>query len=395
MNKNEKLLKHMVELLELPDSAYEKAVNRYEDIGEWLGRDESSCCDNNVHVFAQGSFRLGTAIRPLSNNEEYDLDLACNLRSGITPSRHTQKQLKDLIGNELQAYREFRGIKNKVEKKHRCWRLEYADDLCFHMDIVPCIPELTDIRDTVFESIQNARIKGMTENLARDVSALAVAITDDRRHDYELISNDWLISNPEGYAKWFDFRMRANQSELQIALEHAQVDDIPSFKRKTILQRIVQLLKRHRDVMFADAPDSKPISVIITTISAESYDGETSLEDSLNSALNKLKEFANSERHFLPNPVNPKENFADRWSMPQYAHLRLKDNFVAWVDAAIRDFTILGVYDDIKILNEFIESKMSVKPSEDKLKEIFGVSATVSAPQIITTPKAKPWVNGE
>ncbi len=384
----------MVELLELPDSAYEKAVNRYEDIGEWLGRDESLCTDNDVHVFAQGSFRLGTAIRPLSNNEEYDLDLACNLRSGITPSSHTQKQLKDLIGYELKAYREARGIKNKVDEKHRCWRLEYADDLSFHMDVVPCIPELSNVRDTVFESIQNAQIKGMTENLARDVSALAVAITDDRRDDYKLISDDWLISNPEGYAKWFDSKMQASQSGLKIALEHAQVDDIPLYKRKTTLQRVVQLLKRHRDVMFANAPDSKPISVIITTISSESYNGESSIEESLNLALNKLKDFANSESHFLPNPVNPQENFADRWSMPQYEGLRLKDNYIAWVDAAIRDFKYIGVSDDIELLTESINNKMSVKPSKDKLKDILGVTAKVSAPAIITTPTAKPWVSG-
>jgi len=397
MNKSEKLLKYMVELLELPDSAYEKAVNRYEDIGEWLGRDESSCCDNDVHVFAQGSFRLGTAIRPLSNNEEYDLDLACNLRAGISPLSHSQKQLKDLIGYELKAYREARGIKNKVDEKHRCWRLEYADDLSFHMDIVPCIPELADIRDTVFESIQNARIKGMTENLARDVSALAVAITDDRRHDYELISHDWLISNPEGYAKWFDSRMRATTSSdgFKIVLEKAQVDDIPLYKRKSILQRVIQLLKRHRDVMFAEASDSKPISVIITTLVTESYQGSSSLEDALNEALTKLKEFGDSESHFLPNPVNPQENFADRWMMPQYTYLKLKDNFVTWVKAAIRDFSILGTNSDIEVLMKSIESKMSLRPSQDKLKDILGVTATVSVPQIITTPKAKPWVKGD
>ena len=77
------LLEKMVELLELPDSAYQKAKDRYEDIGEYLGRDKSLCHDNDPHIFPQGSFRLGTAIRPLDESEEYDLDIACNLSKDI------------------------------------------------------------------------------------------------------------------------------------------------------------------------------------------------------------------------------------------------------------------------------------------------------------------------
>jgi len=83
------LLEKMVELLELPDSAYQKAKDRYDDIGEYLGREKSSCHDNDPHVFPQGSFRLGTAIRPLDEKDEYDLDLACNLSSGISHETHT------------------------------------------------------------------------------------------------------------------------------------------------------------------------------------------------------------------------------------------------------------------------------------------------------------------
>ena len=87
---NEQLLNELVETLDLPDSAYEKAVKRYDDIGNWFGRPESSCVDNEPHIFPQGSFRLGIAIRPISGKEEYDLDLACNLRKGVSPQTHSQ-----------------------------------------------------------------------------------------------------------------------------------------------------------------------------------------------------------------------------------------------------------------------------------------------------------------
>ena len=44
---------------------------------------------------------LGTAIRPLDNSEDYDLDLACKLCEGFHKTKYTQEQLKKLIGLEI------------------------------------------------------------------------------------------------------------------------------------------------------------------------------------------------------------------------------------------------------------------------------------------------------
>ena len=119
-NKKESLiLEKIVYLLELPDSAYEKAKSRYEDLGKWFDRDDSLLKDNDVHIFPQGSFRLGTAIRPLDSEEEYDLDLACNARKGISKATYTQKQLKDIVGLELELYRKAKGIKAEKDEKRR------------------------------------------------------------------------------------------------------------------------------------------------------------------------------------------------------------------------------------------------------------------------------------
>ena len=71
-NRRNSVLKKILEKLELPEGAYEKAEKRYKDIGEWLHRPESSCLMFDPSVFSQGSFRLGTAIKP-ENEEEYDL----------------------------------------------------------------------------------------------------------------------------------------------------------------------------------------------------------------------------------------------------------------------------------------------------------------------------------
>ena len=360
----------MIELLELPDSAYEKAIKRYKDIGKWLSRDDSSCKYNDPHIFAQGSFRFGTAIRPLDEKEEYDLDLVCNLREGITKSRNTQNELKELIGYEIELYRRANGIKSPMEEKHRCWRLEYQDSLSFHMDIVPCIPEDNCNRKIIYDYM---KIAGESELISESVSQLAVSITDDRHYGYRIICDDWEVSNPEGYAEWFKERMK--QNAILKRLMEAQVDDIPLFKRKTPLQRVVQLLKRHRDQMYKDNDDCKPISIIITTLAAKAYQGETDIESALSTILSHMGSYINSNRPRVPNPTCKGEDFADRWYMPEYSYLRLEDNFWHWLQQAQEDFRFLESTINMKLLSEHAMQKFSVRMKDSDLMIKLGIAS--------------------
>lgn len=386
------VIDYMVKLLELPDSAYDKARKRYEDLGEWFDRDESVVSENNPHIFPQGSFRLGTAIRPLDESEKYDLDLACKLRDGISKGSHTQETLKKLIGIELEAYRKARGIKSELGPKHRCWRLEYQDDLSFYMDIVPCIPADERRRKAIFESIRKT---GLDEFVAKSATQTTISITDDRHEGYKHICDDWNISNPEGYAKWFEYRM--NPQQTRILLEKAQVDDIPLFKKKTPLQRVIQILKRHRDNWSKDNPDSKPISIIITTLAAGAYNGETNIVVALGNVLEKMGGLINPTRPRVPNPVDPEEDFADRWYRQDCLHLRLEEHFNAWLLQAKTDFQHITSTTDTDFLREQIEEKFSLKVNQSELKKQLGISA---ASINIITPKthtidrqdsARPW----
>jgi len=384
------VLGNIIKLLELPDSAYEKAKKRYDDLGEWFDRDDSLVKDNSPHIFPQGSFRLGTAIRPLDEDEGYDLDLACKLREGITKDTNTQEFLKKLVGLELESYRLARGIKEALESKHRCWRLEYQDDLSFHMDIVPCIPADENRRKLILESMRKF---GIDKFVAGSASQTTVSITDDRHQGYKTICNDWNISNPEGYAQWFEYRMAL--SPRQILLEKAQVDDVPLFKRKAPLQRVIQLLKRHRDQMFKGNDDVKPISIIITTLSARAYSGEQDVLFALGNILTEMGSLVNQNRPRVPNPVNPEEDFADRWAMPKYKHLNLEQNFWYWLKQAQSDFEHITSTTDTQFITEQADQKFSLKLNRAELAKQLGVgTASVS----IVTPKAhsvtgsaKPW----
>lgn len=387
------IINALAESLDIPDSAYEAAVNRYHDLGEWL-MDESKAktAQYSPDVFPQGSFRLGTATRPWKR-EDYDLDLACILKAGVTKTNCSQEVLKQLLGTDLGAYREERHISEPLEEKHRCWRLYYQDNIKFHMDSTPSIPQSADTRRVLQERMIMA---GSTEALAQDVAKLAIAITDDRHPHYREISGDWLISNPEGYAKWFEARMRQAQQFLEsraIMAKVVKLDDLPTYKWKTPLQRCVQILKRHRDVMFERSPDRKPISIIITTLAARAYQGEADLEEAMENILSGMHVFVNPSYPRIPNPVNSQEDFADRWGTAEGRRLGLEENFWRWLEQARSDFDIITSSRDQDAIANQAMLKYGTRLEEKTLSKIIG-----AAPVVIAAPKshhitdaAKPW----
>ena len=83
--------------LDVPPSKYEDAKERYEAVGEWLG-DASALAPYSPVISPQGSFALGTAVRPLGD-DDYDVDAVCELQ--LTPQAVTQQELKEMVGNRL------------------------------------------------------------------------------------------------------------------------------------------------------------------------------------------------------------------------------------------------------------------------------------------------------
>ena len=391
-NRSNEVLKGILEKIELPESAYEKAEKRYKDIGEWLHREDSSCLEYDPLVFSQGSFRLGTAIKSDGDEEEYDLDMGCNLRQGVSKSDITQEQLKNHVGAELELYRKARGIKEELSEKKRCWRLEYADGLSFHMDVVPCIPESETGRGVLKRRmVENSRFN---DALAQNVSELAVSITDNTDPGYKVTTDDWRISNPEGYARWFETRMKTAQSiinEREMSFK-ASIETLPYYQWKTPLQHAIQLLKRHRDTMFTHNEDSKPISVIITTLAAKVYNGETDLASALTNILSRMSDCINSTIPMVPNPVNPAEDFADKWYDEDSAEYKLRDNFYKWLYQARADFKALCAKDNSQLVVEAADRGLDVSLDTTSVALALGLSAAVITPtKKIQASDPKPW----
>lgn len=380
---NVKIQKIMIEeimgTINIPDSAYQAAQRRYDDLEEWLcDKSKSKSAKFGPNVYPQGSFRLGTAIKPWKR-DDYDLDLTCKIQMGITKENYTQEQLKELLGGDLEAYRLERHIEEKLERKHRCWRLNYQDQIKFHIDTVPCIPERDDIKQILLERMIKA---GEAEFLAKQVSQFVVSITDDRKTSYPVISPEWNVSNPEGYAQWFENQIKKAGRLLEsvvIAEKANKIDDLPTYKWRTPLQRCVQMLKRHRDIRFEHNRESKPISIIITTLAAKAYKGEDNVEAAMNGILSQMGQLVNDQIPRVPNPVNPVEDFSDKWPTAEGRRLKLEEHFWTWLKWANEDFEALGSSGDMKNLVEHVRNKFGAKLDAGELQKKLGATASISA----------------
>lgn len=305
-DKYNKILRESARAIDISDEMFAKAVEEYESLGKWL---DESTPSYEIAIFPQGSFALGTVVRPVSNAEDYDLDLVCEFKQRYGLSA---KQLKcDVVKPLLVRYKK---ASREIEEKRRCWHVEYDDIPNFHMDVIPAYKYYSGIQ-----------------------------ITD---HNEQLNSYDYMGSNPAGYVEWFFGRCARQHTRLyknyvrdhKLVVAQADIEKVKRRKVKTPLQRAVQILKRHRDIMFADRDSSlKPISIIITTLAGQLYEEEDTVLEALESILgNTLKFIIDNKKdgqYFIENPSYPGENFADKWN----THPERVNAFLEWLSAAKRD----------------------------------------------------------
>ncbi|MCP1105965.1 nucleotidyltransferase [Serratia nevei] len=345
--KAEEFLTALADELAISESRYEQACRSYTSLGEWLHRPESAVIQYDPQVYVQGSFRLGTAIRPLNDEEEYDVDSVCLLQS-LSTQDITQNDLKTLLGDEIKAYRKAQNMVRPVREGRRCWVLDYADGAQFHMDVVPSLPNA-------------ARQRMLLETYGFDLkwSETAMVITDIESPVYHALSDDWQRSNPKGYAEWFKLRMRdvfERRRKVLAESMKASVEDIPDYKVRTPLQSAIMILKRHRDGMFEKRYDERPISIVITTLAAHAYNGEDKIADALYSILAQMDSFIEHDghRYIIRNPSDPLENFADKW--PQ--HPEREAAFFEWLQQARQDFGDLAKQMEKRNLVESVRPHM-------------------------------------
>lgn len=328
------ILDELGQTLDISETEFNAAVTSYNAVGNWLSSENSALAPYKPEILPQGSFLLGTAIKPISEKDDIDIDIVCKL-SGKNPN-WTQENLKEIVGNRLKENDTYKQMLDKEGR--RCWTLEYRKysqkNDQYHMDVLPAI---------IASGYRIILEKSFSDMQDTNYDKLAIHITDnqEKNYDWDTKQENWLKSNPFGYAKWFI--NQATVSSTKMFSLNESVQPVPKYQsNKLPLQRVVQILKRHRDIMF-DGDDEKPISIIITTLASRAYKKHTNILEALVNVINDMHNHIENKYDidkriyykFIGNPVNPAENFADKW----IENPNKEKKFYAWLEAVKKDIT--------------------------------------------------------
>ena len=389
--KYSRFLENIAQEIDIPPGKYQEAVDRYQSIGRWLEAGKYPGCIGEPSIYTQGSFRLGTVVRPIRGGVEadYDIDLVCELP--ILKHRIEARTVKIMVGDRLREHQRYRKLLDEEGK--RCWTLKYAehDGIGFHLDVLPSI---SDFRN-----------------------GISIAITNKQGQIY-----NWSASNPKGYGDWFDGKNKASFEQVWVQQKKsisahastifASVDDVPDQLVRTPLQRSIQIMKRHRDVRFNSERrnDYSPISIIITTLAAHLYQGEPDIYSALTGIVSKLHAHAvlvdnrsvdqvpasvrliertPDGKWYVGNPVDPEENFADRWHEDDHARAKA---FFSWVGALKGDLVNILSENRVETARNRLRTALGASVVSGHLGLIASAeAAAVSPPKIHMSTPEKPW----
>ncbi|HKM74746.1 MAG TPA: nucleotidyltransferase [Stellaceae bacterium] len=339
------VLERLCEALELTPTQFELAKQRHEAVGEWLAASPDPRL-RTLSIYLQGSTALGTTVKPLGRNE-HDVDLVGHIADGggVPPAI-----LKKLIGDRLRQNGHYRSL---LEEMPRCWRLNYASE--FHQDITPSVPN--PLCSNGGELVPDKTLR------------------------------EWMPSNPKGYRRLFEQRA-ALQPRMRLAkgigFRGDAATDIEPYPAaggfKSTLRRAVQIGKRHRDVYFDTIdPGLAPISVILTTLLARSYeycvthfvyDNELDLlydivrhmPDSIESQVIQGRRL-----WFIWNETTNGENFAEKWNNDP----RRAEAFFGWHQRALRDLEVLAAAEGLDQLSKGLRGAFGQAPANKAMDALI------------------------
>ena len=395
--------------LDISPTVRQRAITSYKAVGEWLDGGEYEGALNGVSIHPQGSFELGTVIKPLKGSKKagYDIDLVCQLP--IPKDNTSASYIKSAIGQRLEEHETYKKLLDDEGK--RCWTLEYAEDndgIGFHLDVLPSVAEST-------EKIEQLRLQ--TEH--PELVDTAIAITNRNLNT----AYSWDTSNPRGYSEWFKgmnssaFQLIAPFGRQQIfesnRLLFASIEDVPDQLIRTPLQQVIQIMKRHRDIRFAghDSEDFKPISMIITTLAARLYENEPDVFSALNNIAEKLRLYSTlvegrasmiegniiqrqpDGTWYVGNPVNSRENFADRWHEDGEARAEAFFEWASWISTDLIEIANNPDYDTIVgSVQEHFEERID---HSNDLPMKTPAAPAIIRPHVEIEAPSSPWCNTE
>lgn len=332
------LLDSIAENLDLSATQLKNIEQAYKGVSIWLSESPNPILAD-AEIYPQGSIRLKTAVRPLGH-DEFDVDLILFLPHADLANR------EEIMAAVRQRLKEHSIYSKLMSELPRGFRINYAGD--YHLDITPG------------KRHEHSWLKGQP-----------LWIPDKKEGLKE--------SNPKGMAEIFDevslllpIRKNLRASNESYAMDG--IEDLPAQHLKAPLNRIIQILKRHRD-QWAQAStynsEHRPISILITILATWSYkeiiESKKVYENDFDLILDVIEKLPNYIQYDLGvyqvcNPVMQQENYAEKWN-------RIKDNegealrraFKSWHQVAIQTFEQLA-----------LQAGKGMDVAFDSLSESFG-----------------------
>ena len=370
-----------IQKLDISPTNYKLAVERYKAVGKSIEEYIKEKYGLEVHIYPQGSFRIGTVTYPADRDDGYDIDLVCEVQNDKL--KVTPKELKEMVGDALKNDSVYSSMLDKEGR--RCWTIEYKEQngLKFHIDVLPSVPEeIEDIFDT------------------------AIATTTRIKKDEIIKGYVWDSTNPIAYAKWFEEINKKSYESVQARYRqllfennkkiYSSIEEVPKELVKTKLQKIIQILKRHRDIRFSNTTlkDAKPMSMIITTLVSQIYQYVNIEQEDIMLTINKIildlskyknlmKEDAqisygfiqkNNGKWFIKNPVAD-ENLADRWHENNNEKAKAFFKWIEWLEKDLLNVDDRNLNENMDLIDYFLRDSKVVE----------------NLPTIEIERKPKPW----
>lgn len=333
---NEKY-ENIAKIISISEAVHEEVKKSYVALGEYI----SNHSGVEVNIYPQGSMALGTTIKPISEEDDYDLDIVCEIKNDF----ESAEELKKFLGDILKESERYSSMLD--EEGRRCWTLKYSSKK-FHLDILPAI--------------------------LKNQSSTKLLITD-KQEDGEYEFKD---SDPKAYIDWFKTKEKLFKPKTTTRDDNvkSEVEELNDNSTDSTLQLAVRLLKYHRDLKYKDTDEikrkEKPISIIITTILGQLYTGTEDVYELVTKFTSNYTDYISVDvdgSYVISNPVNNSENFADKWKI----YPERKEAFFNWTKEVKRDFVdncfinIEGTEEQAKYLSSIL--------GENVIKELYAYEA--------------------
>lgn len=340
--------------IQLSPTDYQRAIEHYHAIHEWIERDSSPLFGLVEDFYTQGGFAINATVARHSTDDEFDIDVMAQLayRTEVDP-----EFVLSILDKAIRAEAGSRYY-DKADRKTRCSTVYYSG---IHLDVTPTV-----------------RLIGTNEK-----TGLIFHSKPDERREPKLS----LHANPHGFANWFiqetppdhNFGVFFEKRSLDYDRGRATLfekradakpvpDQSPAY-RKSRAVIALQLIKRWRNLAYDKRHKHRrmPPSVLLAYYVATHANRTSTLSDELchqvESILSMLEAAqSRGETVVAVNPTCHEDTLTDRWPAD------LADQRIF-----IEELRIFATKLD------WLRGDISLAETQKILEELFGEKPAVSA----------------